>query len=63
MASDLAGLTSGLVAADKQHVCTVAGLIAARRGADAVAMRDFSDAIDRSVPACMYACIVQHVVV
>jgi ATP-dependent Zn protease len=48
MAVDLAGLTPGLVGADIQHVCSVAALIAAGRGADAVAMRDLSDAVDRS---------------
>jgi cell division protease FtsH len=49
MASELAGLTPGLVGADIQHVCSVAALIAARRGADAVAMQDLSNAVDRLV--------------
>jgi cell division protease FtsH len=47
MASELAGLTPGLVGADIAHVCSVAALIAARRGADAVAMQDLSNAVDR----------------
>jgi ATP-dependent Zn protease len=47
MAKELAGLTPGLVGADIQHVCSVAALIAARRGADAVAMQDLSNAVDR----------------
>jgi ATP-dependent Zn protease len=49
MASELAGLTPGLVGADIQHVRSVAALIAARRGADVVGMQDLSNAVDRSV--------------
>jgi cell division protease FtsH len=49
MASELAGLTPGLVGADIAHICSVAALTAARRGADAVAMHDLSSAVDRLV--------------
>jgi ATP-dependent Zn protease len=47
MAAELAGMTPGLVGADIQHVCSVAALIAVRRGASAVTMHDLSNAVDR----------------
>jgi ATP-dependent Zn protease len=47
LAYELAGMARGLVARNVEYVCSTAATMAASRGADAVAMRDFSDAIDK----------------
>jgi cell division protease FtsH len=45
--SVVAARTPGMVGADLANIVNEAALLAARRGADAVAMRDFEEAIDR----------------
>ncbi len=47
--ADIAGTTAGFVGADLRNVVNEAALIAARKGRDAVAQEDFSEAIERSV--------------
>ncbi len=46
---DIAARTPGFAGADLANVCNEAALLAARRDAEAVAMRDFTEAIERVV--------------
>jgi len=46
---DIAGATAGFVGADLRNIVNEAALIAARKGRDAVAQEDFTEAIERSV--------------
>jgi cell division protease FtsH len=45
----VAGMTAGLVGADLANLVNEAALLAVRRGADAVALRDFQEAVERIV--------------
>ncbi len=45
----LARRTPGFVGADLENLCNEAALLAARRGKDAIEMKDFEDAIDRVI--------------
>jgi len=47
--AEIAGATSGFVGAELRNVINEAALIAARKGRDAVAQEDFTEAIERSV--------------
>lgn len=47
LAVTLSGLTPGMVGADIEHVCNVAGLLAAKDEAEFIALKHFSAAIDR----------------
>ncbi len=47
--AEIAGATAGFVGADLRNVVNEAALVAARKGRDAVARQDFTDAIERSV--------------